>query len=108
MHVNRPSVQFGAARAEHGCPVSLNCEGKDRRVPRDVFGTVQLSGLHRGLASSFEFVPTVSEEMHNLVFGMTFDRPGRGIPQLLQQGSEGGMLFYHDDLDTGGSGMQVG
>jgi hypothetical protein len=108
MHVNRPSVQFGAARAEHGCPVPLNREGKDRRVPRDVFGTVQLSGLHRGLACSFEFVPTVSEEMHNLVFGMTFDRSMRGIPQLLEQGSEGNMLFYHDDLDTGGLELHVG
>ena len=75
MRVNRPSVQFGAARTKHGCPVPLNREGKDRRVPRDVFGTVQLSGLHRGLARSFEFVPTVSEEMQNLVFGMTFERP---------------------------------
>ena len=87
----------------------LNREGKDRRVPRNVFGTVQLfSGLHRGLACSFEFVPTVSEEMHDLVFGMTFDRSMRGIPQLLQQGSEGSMLFYHDDLDTGGLELQVG
>jgi hypothetical protein len=46
--------------------------------------------------------------MHNLVFGMTFDRSMGGIPQLLQQGSEGSMLFYHDDLDTGGLELQVG
>src|SRR5262249_42026798 len=98
----------GAARAEHGCPVPLNREGKDRRGSRDVFGTVPLSGLHRGLACSFEFVPTVSEEMGNLLFCMTFDRPLRGIPQLPPQGSEGSMLFYHDDLDTGELELQVG
>src|SRR5262245_36812963 len=108
MHVNRPSVQFGAARAEHGSPLPLNREGKDRRIPPDGFSTVQRSRLHRRLACSFEFVPTVSEEMHDLVFGMTFDRSMRGIPQLLQQGAEGSMLFYHDDLDTGGLELQVG
>src|SRR5262249_61964827 len=42
------------------------------------------------------------------IFCMTFDRPRRGIPQLLQQGSEGRMLFYHDDLDnTGGVERRV-